>query len=336
MYPQTVISEQSYNHHHHNNNNHSHNRPYLQQNRRCPPAPLSISNQHLQAGYSQMPNGTQVFSVPVSQVPGSPTTPFDVAYATGMLPRQLLVSSPFISSPGVGNMNINCSPTNDRFKIPSYQNYQTRQYRAPSSASKNSFSKNLKTKLSQVSKSRDSEETIFSRRDSITDETATSDENEKISLMDHPNVSNNKNDASEEVDTSTTSKANGKLKENDLNDQNIDTRTLKFTNLRSDIELKEFLDFIEFGPIEECVFCNENEDEEHKIILLSFVYIFEANKCYSQFTSILDQMRTALESPEMEILPIESSELSDEVQSAIENDGATRAIHISNFEICPK
>ncbi|GMF05745.1 unnamed protein product [Ambrosiozyma monospora] len=43
-------------------------------------------------------------------------------------------------------------------------------------------------------------------------------------------------------------------------------------------------------------------------------------------------MRTALESPEMEILPIESSELSDEVQSAIENDGATRAIHIKNVK----
>ncbi|GME89381.1 unnamed protein product [Ambrosiozyma monospora] len=330
MYPQTVISEQSYNHHHHNNNNHSHNRSYSQQNRR--PAPLSISNQHLQAGYSQMPNGTQVFSVPVSQVPGSPTTPFDVAYATGMLPRQLLVSSPFISSPGVGNMNINCSPTNDRFKIPSYQSYQTRQYRAPS-ASKNSFSKNLKTKLNQVSKSRDSEETIFSRRDSITDETATSDENEKISLMDHQNVPNNKNDAIEKVDTSTTSKTNGNLKESDSNDENIDTRTLKFTNLRSDIELKEFLDFIEFGPIEECVFCNENEDEKHKVILLSFVYIFEANKCYSQFISILDQMRTALESPEMEILPIESSELSDEVQSAIEND---EVWYLGKLEICPK
>ncbi|OBA14177.1 uncharacterized protein OGAPODRAFT_51454, partial [Ogataea polymorpha] len=111
----------------------------------------------------------------------------------------------------------------------------------------------------------------------------------------------------------------------------FETRSLRFVNLRPDIGLSDFLDLIEYGPIENCSFELTPHASSSKTVILSFVKNETAFKCYSKLKNILDELRSVLESPEMELLPAKNVPLLPVVQWAIENDSATRAVCLSNI-----
>ncbi|KAG7697273.1 hypothetical protein KL933_001532 [Ogataea haglerorum] len=235
----------------------------------------------------QLPNGAQIINVPMSQqVPVSPTTPFDVNYAKGMLPRQLLVSSPFIQSPMAPgqapsqSVHVDRASTrNSQSSIPT-ENNAHHQISHRGEFRRRSFSKQLKSNLAQAA------------RAPKTTESSESSEHEH---------------------------------------EEFETRSLRVINLRSDIGLTDVLDLIEYGPIENCSFELTPHSNNNKAIILSFVKRETAFNCYSELRTILDELRGVLESPEMELLPAKNVPLLPAVQSAIENDGATRAVCLSNL-----
>ncbi|ODV82576.1 hypothetical protein CANARDRAFT_204937, partial [[Candida] arabinofermentans NRRL YB-2248] len=114
----------------------------------------------------------------------------------------------------------------------------------------------------------------------------------------------------------------------------MSTRSLKFSGLRPDIELREFLDVIEFGPIEKCVFELAKEDTYSSAtenIILSFVETKTAEYCYTQLVNITEELSHVLESPQLEITPYDSQPLQSVVQKSIQDDGATRSVCLSNI-----
>ncbi|KAG7840098.1 hypothetical protein KL942_002897 [Ogataea angusta] len=235
----------------------------------------------------QLPNGAQIINVPMTQqVPMSPTTPFDVNYAKGMLPRQLLVSSPFIQSPMAHSQAPPQSAYGERGPARNPQSSTPAENNAHHQTPhrtgfrRTSFSKQLKSKLTQVARA-----------------------------------------------PKTTESSESSEQEHD----EFETRSLRFINLRPDIGLSDFLDLIEYGPIENCSFELTPHSNNNKAIILSFVKNDTAFKCYSKLRTILDELRSVLESPEMELLPAKNVPLLPVVQWAIENDGATRAVCLSNI-----
>ncbi|KAH3662418.1 hypothetical protein OGAPHI_005670 [Ogataea philodendri] len=241
--------------------------------------------------YSQLPNGAQIINVPMpQQVPLSPTTPFDVNYAKGMLPRQLLISSPFIQSPmGPAStphtQNAPQTPNGERMLQRHTQLVNADQYytRSPQKGGqrRSSFSKLLKSKLSNVNKA----PKVLSESESL------------------------------EIEPSEP-----------------ETRSLRFINLRPDFELPDFLDLIEYGPIENCSFELPKQSTSSKSVILSFVETETAKKCYVKLNSIIDELRSVLESPDMEIVYAKAMPLLPAVEWAIENDGATRAVCLTNIQ----
>lgn len=115
---------------------------------------------------------------------------------------------------------------------------------------------------------------------------------------------------------------------------NINTRSLKFSNLRNDISLAELLELINFGPIETCYFdLNSTSDDSNdsRSIIISFIDGRVANDCYNQSLDIIDELKHLLDSPNLSLDPTDSLPLSDFIQNEININGASRVICLSNL-----
>ena len=149
---------------------------------------------------------------------------------------------------------------------------------------------------------------------------------------------------------------NNNINDNELKDHNessnisIITRSLKFLNLPLEISLSDILNLINFGPIEFCDFELNDESSSlsnssshssptkgleisnpYRSIIVSFIDSFTANKCYNQLISIIDDLKINLNSENLNIIKIKSPLLSNYLKNEINNNGASRALCLSNL-----
>ncbi|QPG72804.1 hypothetical protein FOA43_000106 [Brettanomyces nanus] len=134
-------------------------------------------------------------------------------------------------------------------------------------------------------------------------------------------------------------------------------RTIKFSKLEKSNKVKDILNLIEFGPIESCqvhhptISADDNnngddDDDDGKShagddvdsntntklsASLSFVSPAVAVRCYTQLKEMLPDLKTALNSPELELKLVTGEPLSQELRDAIKRDGASRGICVSNL-----
>lgn len=124
----------------------------------------------------------------------------------------------------------------------------------------------------------------------------------------------------------------------------INTRSLKLSKLRPDISLTDILELISLGPIETCHYdltddpstnqppsSSSSPSLVYRSVIISFMDSFTANECYIQLADILGEMKHLLDSPDLTLSPIESQPLSDYIQNEINNNGASRALCLSNL-----
>ena len=133
----------------------------------------------------------------------------------------------------------------------------------------------------------------------------------------------------------------------DMGKASINTRSLKLSKLRSDISLTDVLELITLGPIETChydltddpstnqttssVTLSPSPPPTYRSVIISFMDSFTANECYLQMTDIMHEMKHLLKSPKLILTPVSSLPLSNYIQNEINNNGASRALCLSNL-----
>ncbi|VEU21320.1 DEKNAAC102354 [Brettanomyces naardenensis] len=105
-------------------------------------------------------------------------------------------------------------------------------------------------------------------------------------------------------------------------------RTIRFSKVNESVKAKDILNLIEFGPIEHC---KVKSVDGETVASLSFVSPDTASRCFAQLKESLTDLRTALDSLKLELDLAENDPVNPILREAVKHDGATRAICISNL-----
>jgi len=123
----------------------------------------------------------------------------------------------------------------------------------------------------------------------------------------------------------------------ELSSNSINTRSLKFSNLADTVSLADVLNQIHFGPIETCYFEEDAEEGEeqkniYRTVVVTFIDSFIASNCFFFIQQHFEGIRSALNSTDLEVRPeLHTPAMSPAVKNAMNKDGASRVIFLSNL-----
>ncbi|CCH46362.1 hypothetical protein BN7_5955 [Wickerhamomyces ciferrii] len=301
------------------------------------------------------------------QVPQVPQTPFDMAYGSSLLPRQLLVGSPFIQ---VQSPLPSPHHTSFRNHGSNMQNQNQTSYfmASPISAPKLNFPPesarrrglnyhatlqrhnssynihNLKNNNSNKSSSNNTTSSSNGLDDTPSKPKFKSSSSSSSSLnestFDHPPILQDQHIYSGESGaiSSNSSLYNlssqqtlTKISSNFQISKNP-TRSIILLNINQDLSITEFLNSITFGPIENVRIVENYPDEDHQSIVLAFLKIETCLNFYNTILTYLSKFKSSINSPDLSINFIATKKLLPFISNAINNDGATRNVYIGNLK----
>lgn len=212
-----------------------------------------------------------------------------------MLPRQLLVTSPFVQSP------MNASPLRNNFGPGPARPDQNGSY----------FSTMISGSPTPLQNGQDN-----SRRRS-------NNYMSKPPAMRSLSVSSSSTSL---TDYYSNNISNNYIPSNGKNLSN--SRSIVIQDLPQDITLTQFLDNVKVGPVENCHFVREESDG--KSISISFIDTNLAKHFYLEVSNN-HKLAIALNAPDLKVSWTLSSSLSSFVSNAINNESATRNVYIGNL-----
>ena len=301
-----------------------------------------------------------------------PQTPFDMAYGSSLLPRQLLIGSPYIqvqsplpSPVHHGSFQIQRTPQGVH---PSQQAAQS--YFVPAPAPKLSFppesarKRGLNYHLTlQRHNSSNSTTASYKKNNSSANEldetpskgkfksTASSSSSslndstfDNQPMMESQNIYSNHGAISSNSSLYNLHQANSSpslsnpmaTRVSNFQVSRQPTRSILLLNVNQDLSLTEFLDTITFGPIENVRIVENYPDEDHNSIALAFLKIETCLNFYNNILTYLSKFKKANKSPDLSINFINTKKLLPFISNAINSDGATRNVYVGNLKSLDK
>ncbi|CDR37535.1 CYFA0S01e11628g1_1 [Cyberlindnera fabianii] len=296
-----------------------------------------------------------------------PQSPFDVAYGSSLLPRQLLVSSPFVQvasplpSPGhhafhyqrgppPGPPAYMVAPPPPKLSLPpesrkrgikhqqllqqqQQQQQQHQQSRSPQMKHGDDIDTPLKAKYKSISSSTSSlDESTFDIQINHSGRNISSGTSAEDSIPAHiyANMANRSSSSSLYQLHSSQSHVSLNAGSNQLS--KLPTRSIMLMGVDPELTLTRFLDFITFGPLESARISENYPEEGVNTLCLTFLKMETCLNFYNNLLTYLARFKKLINSPMLSITFVHCKKLLPFISYAVNNDGATRNVYIGNLD----
>lgn len=250
-----------------------------------------------------------------------PQTPFDLNYGASMLPRNLLLSSPFIGSP--------MAPGTPGGNFQQASKYMSVTGPAPPimQAPPKFKKKQNQTVISKVEEEED---------DLSEDELIITEGEQGSETVSETSKPRTKKETFKPFNTFTRPEHRGApvtLKKKKLS---LSNKVIVLCHINPNVRIYEFLNSLKFGPVQFCHIENSEEDENENQIKLKFIYERTHNNFLNHFHLYINEFFQEFKSfnatykiVDYDIKDYKTDEI--DIQHEIEVNKATRSLKITNF-----